>query len=102
MFEVQILIPQWDNDNWAFSQALFDQFEAKALEQFGGYSRQTALLGAWKNSAGRVYQDCSRVYIVACQNLTEGHSARLLAIEAKDIFHQEAIYIRYLGLSETV
>lgn len=102
MFEVQILVPMWDNDGAAFPQELFDRFEEEAMTQFGGFSRHPNISGGWTNPEGKVFSDCSRVYAVACKDLTEGHSARLLASWAKWTFSQEAIYIRYLGLAETV
>lgn len=102
MFEVQILIPQWDNNGKAFPQARFDRFEEKAVDWLGGYSRQMGISGAWKNDEGRFFHDSSRVYIVGCKGLADAHEAFVLAAYARGLFEQEAIYIRYLGLSETV
>src|SRR5678810_248319 len=79
MFEVQIFVPMWDNDGKSFPQETFDDFEDKAREWFKGFTRCPNVLGSWVNDAGKVFDDCSRVYVVACKGLQDAHEARILA-----------------------
>lgn len=102
MFEVQLFIPVRDNEGRAFDRLAHEIFEKKARSLFGGITLVGQSQGSWENGAGRVFRDVCRVYVVAVNGLGAASSAVSLAREAKTLFRQEAIYIRYLGLCEIV
>jgi hypothetical protein len=101
MIEVQMLIPVTNNAGVRFSDAHFAVFEDHITETFGGYSLlPSEVAGGWRNDAGIIYRDRSRVYAVAIVSLTDGSRIGDLATFAKAHFEQEAIAVRYLGQIE--
>lgn len=100
MFELSFIIPTHDNSGIDFGAEHFDAFERVVIDLFGGVTRvQGSLTGAWMEG-GRVYRDRSVVYVVAVSSIVEGGKVAELVEQAKAHFEQEAIYVRYLGLSE--
>lgn len=102
MFEVQILIPIADNEGNAFTTEHFNQWRQRLLDLFGGYTEYPGTVcGGWVDN-GTVYTDCSVVYGVAIGGLADGYKVIKAAYDAKTLFRQEAMFIRYLGLTEFV
>lgn len=101
MIEFQVLIPVLSNAGEAFSPEHDAVFEAYLLDRFGGFSRAPGLVaGAWIGEGGFAYRDASRVYVVALSSVIEAGRLREVVDFAKTHYSQEAIYLRYLGLSE--
>ncbi len=102
MFEVQILVPSYDNDNNRFESEVFQQWETKLIETFGGYSRYPGIVeGGWADG-GKVYRDEMRVYGLAISGLIDGQKVIETTKFAQTLFKQEAMFIRYLGQTEFV
>lgn len=102
--EVQFLIPVRDNEGLHFDDAHDAVFEAHLATLFGGFTKLPAEAGGgWVDKDGRYYPDTMRVFIVAVGGLiTDGASLRYAAQFAKQHYRQEAIYLRYLGVSEII
>ena len=101
MVDVQILIPVAGNDGMPFADAHFAIFEERARADFGGCSLLPGtVFGSWRNADGAVFHDESRLYSVFLVSLTDGGKLGDLVEFAKGHFAQEAIAIRYLGLTE--
>ena len=99
MFEVKILIPLASNDGDTFTQAHHEQFEATAINLFGGLTRYGAAEGSWAEN-GAIYRDRHLVYAVALASLTDGAKIGDLVAFAKAHYGQLAIYVTYLGQAE--
>jgi hypothetical protein len=103
MFEVQYLIPVTDNAKVEFTAVHHVAFEAALLEAFGGFTLLPAeAAGSWVNDHGVPMHDLTRVYIVAVASIAQGDRVAALAGFAKAHYAQEAIFIRYLGVSEII
>jgi hypothetical protein len=101
MFEVQMLIPLADNDGETFTAEHHAAFEEAIVDAFGGFTRlPSSAIGGWKNAAGVMFSDVTRVYAVAVVSLTDGDKLGGLVRFAKAFYLQEAIFIRYLGIVE--
>jgi hypothetical protein len=101
MFEVQVLIPLADNDGETFTAAHHAAFEEAIVDAFGGFSLlPSTAVGGWKNDAGVMFSDVTRVYAIAVVSLTHGDKLGGLVRFAKAFYMQEAIFIRYLGVVE--
>lgn len=100
MIEVTILIPLADNDGQEFSASHFEAWEVQLSENFGGHSRLPGIIqGVWFEGSTR-YEDRLVQYLVALESLTEGGKLTKVIDFAKSNFQQQAIYLRYLGVSE--
>lgn len=100
MFELQIIIPKADNDNNLFSTTHHAAFEAFVIERFGGITLWAeGIEGSWVDD-GTLYKDISRLYGIAVASITEGHKVKEVVEFAKAHYKQEAIFIKYLGLTE--
>lgn len=95
MHKTTFLIPLTDNQGVPFQAEDFDWLQDELVLQFGGWSLEGTVEGAWKGDDGRVYRDRSYRYTVATTALDK---LRGLLREAKARFAQEAIY---LEVSET-
>ena len=94
MFEVQVLIPTFDNNSRQFVSSEFKAFEVVLLNAFGGFSLYPSeVTGAWTNGT-QVFNDKNRVYSVAVSSITEGEKVKSVVAFAKTHFAQEAIFIR--------
>lgn len=101
--EFTVLIPVVSNEGEAFSPEHDSVFEAFLLDRFGGFSRQPGLVaGAWIGEGGFAYRDASRAYVVALSSILEAGKLAEVVAFAKSHYRQEAIYLRYLGLSEVL
>lgn len=101
MFEVQVLIPLADNDGETFTAAHHAVFEEAVVDAFGGFTRLPATaIGGWKNDAGVMFSDVTRVYAIAVASIVDGDKLGALVRFAKAFYLQEAIFIRYLGVIE--
>jgi hypothetical protein len=102
MTEVEIFIPQLDNVGKLHSRAAVDSWHDKLNATFGGFSRIGSADGEWLDGV-KVYRDTSLRYVVAVGGILRD-SAKLESVIgfAKVAFDRRAIYVRYLGLSETL
>lgn len=101
MFEIKVLVPTIGNDGRPFTDAEFTELESVLTEVFGGFSRDTALtVGGWKGPDGRIYHDASRAYVVFVEGITKAAEIATIVAYVKHHFAQEAVAIRYLGMSE--
>lgn len=101
MIEVQLFIPTFHNDGSAVADATITEWEAALADRFGGFSLYPgAVAGAWRSPTGETFTDRLRVYAVFLPSLTAGAAVGEAAALARTLFAQEAIAIRYLGLSE--
>lgn len=100
MIEVTMFIPLTSNDGQDFSAAHHAMFEAFAAKTFGGVTRLPGQAkGVWLDGEMR-YDDQMVGYMVALPSITDGGKLGEVIEFAKAHYEQEAIYIRYLGLSE--
>jgi hypothetical protein len=101
MFEVQMLIPLAGNDGASFTAEHHAVFESAAVESFGGFTLYPACAsGRWVNDAGVDMTDATRIYGFAVASIADGSKVVALAGFAKVLYEQEAIFIRYLGVTE--
>jgi len=93
-----------DNDGIAFDPAHDDVFANHLVSRFKGYTLLPGEgSGGWEGPDGRIYRDTMRVYMVAVSGLiADGVQVELAARFAKRHYRQEAIFLRYLGLTEIV
>lgn len=102
MFEITILIPSFDNDSKGFTKADHLVFEVFVVERFGAISLIPGLTsGAWSDE-GRTYHDSLLNYVIALPSILKAGKLNEVVEFAKSHYRQEAIYIRYLGLSEVL
>jgi hypothetical protein len=104
MVEVQILIPTEDNDKVTFETAHHVAWEKRLTKLFPkGWSLVPGTVaGVWSQD-GREYRDTLRVYVIGVPGLIANGEAILKAARfAKRHYRQEAIYVRYLNVSETI
>ena len=101
MIEVQIYIPVANNTGKSFEPERDKAFEMELINLFGGFSRLPGdVTGQWLGNDRRIFSDLSRVYVVSIESLGDGGLIRVAAEFAKWNYEQEAIYVRFLGLSE--
>lgn len=101
MIEATILIPVAGNDGIVFSPEHHAALEAMLLARFGGLSRLPGTVtGQWASDDGKVYTDHLIAYVVALKSITDGGLLGEVVKAAKVHYAQEAIYLRYLGISE--
>jgi hypothetical protein len=102
MIEATILIPMADNDGQTFSTSHHRQFEQVLLEYFGGFSRLPGdVQGNWIEDGVR-YTDTLIAYAVAFPSIGDGWKVVAAAEFARDHYKQLAVFVRYLGLAETI
>lgn len=102
MFEVTILIPSHDNDGNAFPADAFIVFEEQAARYFGGFTRLPgSAYGGWIGPRG-LDRDSTYLYVVALKSIEQGKPLADLVKQAKVLFKQDAIFIRYLGVAEAI
>lgn len=103
MFEVQILVPVVSNEGSTFPAEHHAAFEAVLLAAFNGFTRlPAAAVGAWKNADGARFDDATVVYVVALASIGAGGAVVEVARFALAHYRQEAVYVRYLGVSEVI
>jgi hypothetical protein len=103
MIEVQILIPEQSNEGGTFEAGHHAAFEAVVLAALGGITRMPeGAVGSWLNDAGERFDDATRVYVIALKSIGQGGTLAGVVAFAKAHYRQQAIYIRYLGVSETL
>jgi hypothetical protein len=101
MIEVQILIPLKDNAGKRFPSVRHIRFEQELLQLFGASSYFPGVVSGQWISSGKVYQDETRIYVVAVDGIiSKGDALRTAVTFAKAHYRQLAIYVRYLGMSE--
>lgn len=102
MIVVEILIPLTSNEGAVFTADHHVAFEAHLIATFGGYSLLPGTVrGGWE-ADGVVYSDETRVYAVAIASITAGGKVGEVVEVAKVHYGQLAIFVRYLGLAETL
>ncbi len=100
MVEITIYIPTADNEGQAFDTAHHLAFDAFILKRFGGLTKDTREVeGLWE-SQGRIYKDRNLVYQVSIGSILDGGQLREVLSFAKQHYRQEAIFFRYLGITE--
>lgn len=98
MFEVEMLIPVADNDGNLFDRAHDEKFEAHVLASFGGFQWRGTVKGGWLDS-DKIYVELTREFVIAVVSIGEGAKVRDIALFAN---RQEAIYLRFLGVTEII
>lgn len=102
MFEIQILIPRFDNQGNGFAAQTYKVWERELVDQMGGFTKLAQTVsGGWAHE-GRHYKDELFVYVVAVESIADGVKAVQAARYAARLFTQESIFIRYLGVAEVV
>lgn len=100
MIKTLLYVPVADNEGRQFTIDQWSALEAK-LAQFGGYSFQADVHGAWIDQ-GVVYRDENRAYSVALGSI------RLLPAWVEVVewalvtFVQEALYVEVNGVPEVI
>ena len=103
MFEITLLIPEYDNSGEKFGPETSARWEALLADRFGGFSLLPGTThGGWRGPDGTMYRDRLRGYAVWAVGLACGGKAVEAAREACAIFAQEAVSVRFLGLAEIV
>lgn len=104
MVEVQILIPLADNSGVEFDEDHVTAFDHRLIDAFGNISVLPGTgHGSWKMGDGSIAIEPWRIYLVAVDSLlASGGTIHAMAQFAARHFRQEAIYVRYLGVSEVV
>lgn len=90
MHKATFLVPLTDNEGAAFTQDDWDWLQDSLVAQFGGWSIESTVQGAWKAEDGKVYRDQSFRYSVATDAID---TLRDLLHEVKRRFRQLAIYL---------
>jgi hypothetical protein len=102
MIEVTVLVPLRDNDGAVFPPEHHLKFEEVILRRFGGLSRLPgATEGKWIDG-GKTYADRLVAYLIAVPSILDGAKLGEVISFARSHYRQEAIYVRYLGLSEVL
>lgn len=102
MFEVQVFIPEYNNDGIAFTVEQHEAFEAFVIGLFGGVSRYpSTVAGAWV-SENKIYRDHNRVYGIAVNSIAQGALIAQVVEFAKTNYTQLSIAVRYLGQFEII
>ena len=99
---IELFIPVANNDGQPFSADHHEVFLIFLLHLFGGASRLPGRVdGAWMDN-GNIYHDEIIVWQVRLASICDGGLVREAVSFALAHYDQEAIFIRYLGLSEIV
>ncbi|MCI0584141.1 MAG: hypothetical protein L0227_14875 [Chloroflexi bacterium] len=101
MIKAAFLVPIRDNDGRPFPRSSWIELERRLVDAFGGYSRMSAVHGAWEEH-GRVYRDVSRQYVASLSSWMELPVWLDLVRWVRQAFRQEAIYIEVAGVPEIV
>ncbi len=103
MVNFDLFIPVLSNAGIAFTPEHDSMFEVVLLAHFGGFNRSPGLVsGAWIGQGGFTFRDACRVYTVALDSILEAGKLRGVIDFALAHYDQEAIHLRYLGLSENI
>jgi len=103
MFEVQFLVPESDNQGEPFTASDLDAWRRKLLDSFGGFTEYPGTAtGGWMDEGGIIYEDENQVFGVTISGLGDGEAVIEAAEFAKELFRQEAIFVRYLGQTEII
>lgn len=99
-----MFIPVRDNEGVPFDPAHDVVFEVQLAKLFKGFTRLPSEAGGgWTDKDDRYYPDAMRVYIVAVDGvIVDGPALRFTAQFVKEHYRQEAVYLRYLGVSEVL
>lgn len=98
MIETVVLVPVADNDGKRFSRQTWDTLEVK-LAAFGGFTREPNVVGQWE-SAGRIYRDRSRRYVVVLTSWWQLGEWLAVVDWARAEFRQEALSVKVAGIPE--
>lgn len=93
---VDLLLPVRDNDGQPFSPAEVAAFETQLLTLAGGFTRKGEVAGVWRDSAGRVYRDRSRLYSLTVPRSAAASIARAIDRTVRSAFRQEASFVELL------
>jgi hypothetical protein len=91
MGEYAVLVPTAYNNGNSVPDVVIADIERHFLDQFGGFTDDGLVRGAWKSPDGKVYIDVNKRYLIA----TDNHRAMIdTATWLADLLDQEAIYLR--------
>jgi hypothetical protein len=93
---VDLLLPVRDNDGQLFSPAEIAAFETQLLALAGGFTRKGEVAGVWRDGAGRVYRDRSRLYSLTVPRHAAASIARAIDRAVRSAFRQEASFVELL------
>lgn len=91
MKEALVLVPLVDNEGVPFTTFWFEQLENRLLRDFGGYTLEATVSGAWKARDGKIHKDVSQPYCIAYKSDAKLQS---LLNYIKEAFKQEKIYAK--------
>ena len=95
----EIALPLYANNGFPY-EARLAQWEERALEVAGGFSRRPDGEGAWRDpSNGHVYRDAMRPYRIAC---SDEAFATLTAHAFRLFSDQVAIFTAELGTADII
>lgn len=100
MIKTELLIPVRDNVGSPFQRSLWLALEQRLLD-FGGFSRTTGVVGAWR-AENRVFRDRSTRYTVSLQSWRQLADWLAVADWARTNFRQEALYVEVAGVPEVL
>lgn len=102
MILIEIFIPLAGNDGETFTGEHHAAFEAVLADLFGGFSRLPGTVAGGWSDAGRLYRDDLVIYVVGIRSIVDGAKVGEAVTVAKAHYAQLAIFVRYLGLAETL
>lgn len=100
MIKTVLYVPVSDNAGRHFTSAEWQALET-GFAQFGGYSFQADIVGAWIDH-GTVYRDQNRAYTVALTTIRQLPAWVAVVEWALEAFSQEAVYVELNGAPEVV
>ena len=95
MWQVQILLPLYNQDGEQFSSEYYSQLRVELTEEFGGitaYTRSPAK-GFWKEDEGNTVRDDIIIYEVMAETIDKNWW-RLFRERLESLFRQDEIIIR--------
>ena len=101
MFELSLLCPLAGNDNVPFTKQHFDELEARVVALSGGFTKRGPVHGGWRGPRG-VVLELSWEYTILVESVSRWPRVLDLIAFCLVRFHQDAIYIRRLGLAEAL
>ena len=93
-----LFVPIRNNEGRPFRRPQWRSLHAR-LRAFGGYTRLPDVTGEWE-SAGRVYHDRSRQYLVTLRSWAELGAWLAIVEDVRVALRQEALYIEVAGIPE--
>ena len=102
MIKTSLHVPHTDNDGQAFLAEDWRELEIRLIDQFGGFSCDLHVAGAWRSATGVLYWDVSRRYIIALDSWARIPTFLDTVTWVIERFRQEAIYVDIAGIPEII